>query len=112
MKNRARGEVDDGCSTWSPAATWGRDSATLPLYLAHTGCRQVSHGRARRVEARRTRQRGGDEIDGETALRLPATFEIRPRASRPRALLGKKLASRKGLSLPVAIRVSTLLIVT
>ncbi|MDQ5839444.1 MAG: diacylglycerol kinase family lipid kinase, partial [Acidobacteriota bacterium] len=56
------------------------------VYLGtHLGMRQVQHARARLVTARPT---GSEEvkleIDGELAGRLPATFEILPKALRVR----------------------------
>ena len=56
------------------------------VYLGtHLGLRQVQHARARRVEARSDGDMEvGIEIDGETAGKLPATFEILPRALRVR----------------------------
>ncbi|HEX7174446.1 MAG TPA: diacylglycerol kinase family protein [Pyrinomonadaceae bacterium] len=57
------------------------------VYLGtHLGLRQVQHTRARRVLARADDDgEVGIEIDGETAGRLPATFEILPRSLRVRA---------------------------
>jgi len=57
------------------------------VYLGtHLGLRQVRHARARCVEARAdVDAEVGIEIDGEAAGRLPATFEILPRALRVRA---------------------------
>jgi YegS/Rv2252/BmrU family lipid kinase len=56
------------------------------LYLGtHLGLRDVRHARARRVEARpEGSEVVGLEVDGELVGRLPATFELLPKALRVR----------------------------